>query len=95
MGRTCAVGTAGYHGPHRSKEPLVSSLLIRLVCGVLFAAMALGAVVHPPDNLTQGLGMLLPGAMLLNYAIRGPRRSLVPRRRAPAPPSTGSGSAQP
>ncbi|WP_257457225.1 hypothetical protein [Archangium lipolyticum] len=63
----------------------MSSLLLRLVCGVLFAAMALGAVVHPPENLTQGLGMLMPAAMLLNYAIRGPRRSLVPKRPAPAP----------
>lgn len=63
----------------------MNALLIRLVCGVLFAAMALGAVVHPPDDLTQGLGMLLPGAMLLNYAIRGPRRSLMPKKRAPVP----------
>lgn len=73
----------------------MSSLLIRLVCGLLFAAMLLGAIVHPPDNLTQGLGMLLPGAMLLNYAIRGPRRALVAKKRAPAPSSTGSGSGQP
>jgi hypothetical protein len=73
----------------------VSSLVIRLVCGLLFAAMLLGAIVHPPDDLTQGLGMLLPGAMLLNYAIRGPRRSLVPKKRVPAPSSTDSGSAQP
>ncbi len=70
----------------------MSSLLLRLVCGVLFAAMALGAVVHPPENLTQGLGMLMPAAMLLNYAIRGPRRTLVPKRQAPAP--SGSGPTQ-
>jgi hypothetical protein len=67
----------------------VSSLIIRVVCGVLFAAMALGAVVHPPENLTQGLGMLMPAAMLLNYAIRGPRRTLVPKRPAPAPSGSG------
>ncbi len=73
----------------------MSSLLIRLVCGVLVSAMALGAVVHPPENLTQGLGMLMPMAMLLNYAIRGPRRALVPKRQAPAPSPTGSGPAQP
>ena len=70
----------------------MSSLLIRLVCGLLFAALVLGAVVHPPDNLTQGLGMLLPGGMLLSYAIKGPpRRSLIPKKRAPAPTPTDSG----
>lgn len=64
----------------------MSSLIIRLVCGLLFAALVLGVVAHPPANLTQGMGMLLPGAFLLNYALRGPRRSLLPRRRAPATP---------
>ncbi|HYO54602.1 hypothetical protein [Archangium sp.] len=68
----------------------MNSLLLRLVCGLLFAALVLGAVVHPPANLTQGLGMLLPGAMLLSYAIKGPRRSLVPKKRVPAPAPTGS-----
>lgn len=70
----------------------MNPLIIRLVCGVLFAALVLGAIAHPPDNLTQGLGMLLPGSMLLGYAIRGPRRSLVPRKRAPSatPPSSES-----
>jgi hypothetical protein len=75
----------------------VSSILIRMICGLLFAAMALGAVVHPPANLNQGLGMLLPGAMLLNYAIKGPpRRSTIPKKPAPpAPTSPGdSGSTQ-
>ena len=74
----------------------MSSILVRLVCGLLFAAMALGAVVHPPANLTQGLSMLLPGVMLLNYAIKGPRRSLVPKKPAPAPSPapTDSGSIQ-
>ena len=57
--------------------------------------MALGAIVHPPADLTQGLGMLLPATLLLNYAIRGPRRSVLPKRRDPAPPSTSSGTAQP
>jgi hypothetical protein len=62
----------------------VSSLLIRLVCGLLSAAMVLGAVVHPPADLTQGLFMLMPVGMLLNYALRGPRRTLMrPRRGAP------------
>lgn len=65
----------------------MSSLLIRLVCGVLFTALVLGVVVHPPANLTQGLGMLLPGAFLLNFALRGTGRSRVPRRRSRAPSS--------
>lgn len=64
----------------------MNTLLIRLVCGVLFAAMMLGAVAHPPADLTQGLGMLLPASMLLGYALKGPRRSLVPKRKAAAPP---------
>jgi hypothetical protein len=62
----------------------VNSLLIRCVCGLLFAALVLGAVARPPANLTQGLGMLLPGAFLLGVALRGPRRSIVPRKRDPA-----------
>jgi hypothetical protein len=73
----------------------VASLLIRLVCGLLFAALVLGAVARPPANLAQGIGMLLPGAFLLNYALRGTRRSRLPRKRTPAsgpPPSPGSPS---
>ena len=74
----------------------MSSILVRLVCALLFTAMALGAVVHPPANLTQGLGMLLPATMLLNYAIKGPRRSMVAKKPAPAPAPapTDSGTAQ-
>jgi hypothetical protein len=72
----------------------VSALLIRLVCGLLFAALVLGAIARPPDNLTQGLGMLLPGGMLLSYAIKGPRRSLIPKKRAPAAPSASTGPTQ-
>lgn len=69
----------------------MSSILVRVVCGVLFAAMALGAIVHPPANLNQGLAMLLPGAMFLNFAIKGTGRSVIPRKRAPAasPPPAG------
>ncbi|MFY0577701.1 hypothetical protein [Cystobacter fuscus] len=71
----------------------MNALLIRLVCGLLFAAMALGAVVHPPKDLTQGLGMLLPMSMLLGYAIKGsPRRSLIPKRKAAPPPPDVSGT---
>jgi hypothetical protein len=47
--------------------------------------MALGAIVQPPTNLNQGLAMLLPGAMLLNFAIKGTGRSVIPRKRSPAP----------
>jgi hypothetical protein len=61
----------------------VNSLIIRLVCGALFAALVLGMVAHPPPNLTQGLGMLLPGVFLLNFALRGPRRSILRRKRGP------------
>ncbi|HEX5753888.1 MAG TPA: hypothetical protein VFZ09_47330 [Archangium sp.] len=71
----------------------MSSIIVRVVCGLLFAAMALGAVVHPPANLNQGLGMLLPGAMLLNYAIKGsPRRSTIPKKPAPPAPTPPSDS---
>ncbi len=59
----------------------MSSLIIRLVCGLLFAALVLGVVAHPPDNFTQGMGMLLPGAFLLHYTLRGPRRSVLPKKK--------------
>jgi hypothetical protein len=49
-------------------------------------------MVHPPKDLTQGLGMLFPAVMLLSYAIKGPRRNLVPKKPAPAPAPTGTGS---
>ncbi len=68
----------------------MSSLLVRIICGVLFAAMALGAIVHPPADLNQGLAMLLPGAMFLNFAIKGTGRSIIPKKRAPAPSSPPS-----
>jgi hypothetical protein len=50
-------------------------------------------VAHPPANLTQGLGMLLPGAFLLNFAIRGTGRSIIPRKRGSA--DTASTTAEP
>jgi hypothetical protein len=73
----------------------VNSLVLRLVCGVLFAALVLGMVVHPPANFSQGLGMLLPGAFLLGVALRGPRRSIVPKKRGPAAPSSAAEPPQP
>ncbi len=60
----------------------MNPLLLRLICGVLFLALVLGAVVRPPDNLTQGLGMMLPAAMLLGGAIKGPRRNIIPKKRS-------------
>ena len=66
----------------------MNSLVIRTVCGLLFVALVLGVVARPPANLTQGLGMLLPGALLLGVAIKGPRRSIVPRKRNSAAAST-------
>ncbi|MDY7227216.1 hypothetical protein [Hyalangium rubrum] len=73
----------------------MSSLVIRVICGLLFAALVLGVVAHPPSNLTQGLGMLLPGAFLLNFALRGPRRSLLTRKRGPAAPAASTESPRP
>lgn len=64
----------------------MNSLVIRVICGLLFAALVLGVVAHPPANLTQGLGMLLPGALLLGVALRGPRKSIIPRKRGPSQP---------
>jgi hypothetical protein len=66
----------------------VNSLILRSVCGLLFAALVLGMVARPPANLTQGLGMLLPGALLLGIALKGPRRSIIPRKRSSAAAST-------
>jgi hypothetical protein len=68
----------------------VNSLLLRLVCGLLFTALVLGMVAHPPTNFSQGLGMLLPGAFLLGVALRGPRRSVIPKKRGPAAPASAA-----
>lgn len=66
----------------------MSPILLRLVCGLLFSALVLGAVVRPPENLTQGLGMLLPASMLLGVALKGTRRNLIPKKKAaPVSPS--------
>ncbi|GEL72575.1 MULTISPECIES: hypothetical protein [Myxococcus] len=62
----------------------MNALAVRLVCGLLFSVLVLGAIVKPPDNFSQGLGMLLPATMLLGVALKGPRRSIIPKRRASA-----------
>jgi hypothetical protein len=84
---TAAAGQRGLLSYAARQEILVSSILIRLICGVLFTALLLGVVAHPPADLTQGLGMLLPGAFLLNFALRGTGRSVLPRKRTPAAPA--------
>lgn len=66
----------------------MSSLIIRLVCSLLFLALVLGVVAHPPANFSQGLGMLLPGAFLLHFALRGRPRSVIPRKRTPPAPTS-------
>ena len=62
----------------------MNAFVLRLVCGLLFAILVLGAIVKPPDNVTQGLGLLLPATMLLGVALKGPRRSIIPKRRETA-----------
>ncbi len=65
----------------------MSSHIVRLVCGLLFVALVAGVLAHPPQNLTQSLGMLLPAGGLLSVALRGTRRSVIPRKRVPPAPS--------
>jgi hypothetical protein len=66
------------------------SHVIRLVCGLLFTALVAGVLAHPPENLTQGLGMLLPAGGLLSVALRGTGRSIIPRKRVPPAPASES-----
>ncbi|RKH65405.1 hypothetical protein [Corallococcus aberystwythensis] len=62
----------------------MNALVLRIVCGLLFLGMVLGVVTHPPKDLTQGLGMMLPATMLLGVALKGPKgRSAIPKKRAP------------
>ncbi|NRD45850.1 hypothetical protein D7Y27_13800 [Corallococcus sp. AB004] len=69
----------------------MNAIVLRVICGLLFAGMVLGVVNHPPQDLTQGLGMMLPATMLLGVALKGPKgRSTIPKKRAPpAPPVSG------
>ena len=62
-------------------------MIVRVVCGVLAAAIILGVVAHPPANFTQGMGMLFPVAMLLGFAIRGgPRKRFGQKPPEKVPP---------
>ena len=68
----------------------MNALILRIVCGLLFAGMVLGVVTHPPADLTQGLGMMLPATMLLGVALKGPKgRSTIPKKRSSPPPVSG------
>ncbi|MFL5318345.1 MAG: hypothetical protein ACJ790_01720 [Myxococcaceae bacterium] len=64
-------------------------MIIRIVCAVLAAAIILGVLAHPPATFGQSLSALLPTALLIGYAIRGPRRRMRaarPKDSEPPPP---------
>lgn len=88
LGCRVADGARRYAVDVPLKEFRLSSHIVRLVCGLLFVALVLGVLAHPPENLTQGLGMLLPAGGLLSVAIRGTRRSVIPKKRVPPAPSS-------
>ena len=70
----------------------MNAFILRLVCGLLFTGMVLGVATHPPKDLTQGLGMMLPATMLLGVALKGPKgRSLLQKKRVPPPPPASGG----
>ena len=56
-------------------------MIVRLVCGVLASAIILGVITRPPTTMGQTIGALLPTAMLLGFAIRGGRKSRLPKRK--------------
>lgn len=64
----------------------MSSVVVRIVCAVLSAAILLGLVVRPPQNTSQAFGAVLPALMLVAVAIRGTRRSILPRKKSPPAP---------
>ncbi len=94
MGSTLARLPLGW-GPPGPRDPSVSDIVVRVVCGLLVLAMGLGALAHPPTNFTQALGMLFPVAMLLGVVVRGTRRSRIPRKKAPPAPAAASEPSQP
>ncbi|NPC74362.1 hypothetical protein [Corallococcus exiguus] len=71
----------------------MNAIVLRVICGLLFGGMVLGVVNHPPKDLTQGLGMMLPATMLLGVALKGPKgRSTIPKKRAPSAPPVSGGT---
>lgn len=64
-------------------------MIVRVVCGVLAAALILAVIAHPPETFGQVLSALLPSGMLVGLAIRGTGRTRMkrhPRRNDPPPP---------
>ncbi len=59
----------------------MSHAVVRVVCGLLAAAMLVGVVAKPPATSGQLLGALMPVGMLLAVALRGNRKSILPRKR--------------
>jgi len=59
----------------------MTETVVRVVAGLLAAAMVAGVVAKPPATTGQVMGALFPVAMLLAVAIRGTRRSKLPPRK--------------
>jgi hypothetical protein len=59
----------------------MTQAVIRGVAGLLAAAMVAGVLAKPPATAGQLMGALFPVAMLLAVAIRGTRRSTLPRKK--------------
>lgn len=60
-------------------------MIVRIICGLLAAAIILGVIAKPPEQMSHVIGALLPTAMLVGFAIRGTGRSRLPRRDKKAP----------
>ena len=59
----------------------MSGTIVRIISGLLAAAMVAGLVAKPPQTTGQVMGALFPVAMLLAVAVRGTRRSTLPPRK--------------
>ena len=59
----------------------MSHVVVRVVSGLLAAAMIAGLIARPPSSSGQVLGALLPVGMLLAVALRGNRKSILPKKR--------------
>ncbi len=64
----------------------MNSTVVRIVSGVLGVAIVSGIAVRPPQNMNQAIGAALPALMLFGMALRGTRRSLIPRKKSAPPP---------